>query len=105
MYLFPESIFSFNMDPFIGAIVFSLLAIVVYYRGATRKLTLPPGPPGELISGSIKQLIHRRPWLVYAKWAETYGEEPNRTCITCWTHWVYQVLLFLIVPTTSEWWC
>lgn len=76
------------MYPLTGLLALGLLAIVVYYRVVARKLPLPPGPPGELISGNVKELIGHR-WLVYAKWAASYGEEPNRICVTSSTHWVF----------------
>lgn len=69
------------MYPLTGPLALALLAIIVYYRVVARKLPLPPGPPGELFSGNLKQLIGR-PWLVYAKWATRYGKELNRICIT-----------------------
>ena len=55
-----------------GALVL-LVFCVYYFQFSARGLPLPPGPSGELIGGNVKQLTGP-PWLVYAKWAELYGE-------------------------------
>lgn len=72
------------MHPLTGLVALGLLAIIVYRRVIARKLPLPPGPTGELIAGSLKPLMTLRPWLVYMKWAETYGKDPpaSRICIS-----------------------
>jgi len=50
-----------------------LLGLIITYGLASRKQSLPPGPPGKLISGNAHQLPNTKRWLTYAKWAETYG--------------------------------
>ncbi|KAK7037754.1 hypothetical protein VNI00_010715 [Paramarasmius palmivorus] len=39
-----------------------------------RSIHYPPGPPGRLFGGNLKDIPVKKPWLAYADWAKQYGD-------------------------------
>ncbi|KAG2147440.1 cytochrome P450 [Suillus bovinus] len=71
-----------------GTLIFFVAALVTvfFYNRRRSRLPLPPGPCPKFFTGNVHQLPKKEPWLVYAKWAETYGpifsfRVPNRQFI------------------------
>ncbi|KAH9934272.1 cytochrome P450 [Fomitopsis serialis] len=61
-----------------GPLVTSLLCIAAYLAMqavlATRTKPYPPGPRGWPVIRNLLQIPQNKPWLVYAAWADTYGD-------------------------------
>ncbi|KAF5391109.1 hypothetical protein D9757_003068 [Collybiopsis confluens] len=64
------------MSPLILILTSALISVLflLYHRRVVSKydrLSIPPGPPGNIFSG-VKNQLSPSPWLKYAQWAEHY---------------------------------
>jgi len=60
------------------------IALVLFFIGLTTvqdsrrnsgRLPYPPGPKGYPVIGSLLEAPTEKPWLTYAEWGRTYGEQ------------------------------
>jgi len=56
-------------------LVFVGLTTVQDSRRNSGRLPYPPGPKGYPFIGSLLEAPTEKPWLTYAEWGETYGEQ------------------------------
>ncbi|KAI3615977.1 cytochrome p450 [Moniliophthora roreri] len=58
------------------ATVSFLLIIVVLKKLFSRHSNenYPPGPPGRVFIGNLREIPDKKPWLAYTEWAKNYGE-------------------------------
>ena len=57
------------------AVVVIALAIIAYQALSTRRrLPLPPGPKGRLLTGNIHQLPREGLWRTFDQWSKQLGE-------------------------------
>lgn len=69
----------------LAAFTVGLLAVLRYFRGATRPPP-PPGPPGRPLLGlNPKHLPRTEPWKVYADWGKKYGAFTRCPSVDCLT--------------------
>jgi len=54
---------------------FAGLATLRNYKRNPKRLPYPPGPKGYPIIGSLLEAPTEKPWLTYAEWSRTYGEQ------------------------------
>lgn len=63
---------------FVASAALAVVLVVLYKQKSTSKYrgcTLPPGPRGWPIIGSLLDLPKgEAPWILYHKWAQVYGK-------------------------------
>ncbi|KAK7040939.1 cytochrome p450 [Paramarasmius palmivorus] len=60
---------------FVLAIVMILLKTLFSHLKERRtRPRYPPGPPGRLFGGNLKDIPVKKPWIAYADWAKQYGD-------------------------------
>ncbi|KAJ3555335.1 hypothetical protein NM688_g2640 [Phlebia brevispora] len=64
---------SFSLFPMFVLLAISLGAFALFSR--KRELSLPPGPKPLPVIGNLFDVPLIKPWIVYEKWAQTYGSD------------------------------
>ncbi|KDN34191.1 LOW QUALITY PROTEIN: hypothetical protein RSAG8_12727, partial [Rhizoctonia solani AG-8 WAC10335] len=57
------------------SVAFLLLGLRAWFTNARTRLRLPPGPPGNFLSGNFRDFKSPQRWKIFARWRELYGDK------------------------------
>lgn len=65
-----------HRDIFLGIACIALAGVLYVYEGLSsrRRVSLPPGPPGQPVIGNLTDMPETQEWETISAWRDLYGE-------------------------------